>query len=172
MGVDNEKIPSWGQFFKQGTELRDAIIQPEGYGYQVMVNGTKIMRSTELLASEKMKKFMKEIRQDMDIIIIDAPHTQKRSDTEVLARMSDISLLIVKQNYTLAKYINDSIDMLNGYGNGLLGCIFNDVMNGRSVLSSGYGYGYGYGYGKYGKYGRYGHYGVYRQAAKKESENE
>ena len=37
------------------------------------------------------------------------------------------------------------LDMLDRYGKGLLGCVFNDVLVSGAIISSGYGYGYGYG---------------------------
>ena len=103
----------------------------------------------------------------MDYIIIDGPSAKGRADAEVLARLADFSLLVVKQNSSKVPYINDMIDMLNSYGKGVLGCIFNDVFSGGMVISSGYGYGYGYGHGygygryRYGKYYGYGKYQSY-----------
>ena len=68
----------------------------------------------------------------------------------------------------VAKFINDSIDMLEQYGSGVAGCIYNDAIKERDFSSYGYGYGYGsYGsYGHYGHYGQYGHYGSYGKYGK------
>ena len=111
----------------------------------------------------------------MDIVIIDGPPAYERSDAELWARISDVSILVVKQNFAEIKYINDTIDILNDYGDGLLGCIFNDVFSTGEVLSSGYGYGNygGYGsYGGYGRYGKYGNYGAYGAYAKNREKGE
>ena len=48
----------------------------------------------------------------MDLIIIDAAQVKGRADTEMWMRRADMSLLVVRQNKTLAKYINDSMMFL------------------------------------------------------------
>lgn len=113
----------------------------------------------------------------MDMIIIDGPSAKEGADVEVLASQSDMSLLVVRQNDSKVPYINDLIDMLNKYGKGTLGCVFNNVYAGGNLLSSGYGYGhyrYGgyYGYGKYGHYGKYGKYGNYDKYDRQEKQSQ
>jgi Mrp family chromosome partitioning ATPase len=78
-----------------------------------------------------------------------------------MMEQADCSLLVVRQNKTVAAAINKAVAILEGGKAKLLGCVLNDVY--ASALSSaGYGYGHGYSkYGHYGKYGRYGHYGHY-----------
>lgn len=147
--------------------LEDQILQMPETTLNILVNRAPRPKSTEFLLSDEFREFLELMKRKMDIIIIDGPSAKGRADTEVLARQADMSLVVVKQNYSRVPYINDMIDMLNRYGEGVMGCVFNDVYTGGSVLSSGYGYGYGYSYGKYrygygyGKYGHYGKYGKY-----------
>ena len=135
------------------------------------------VRSTEFLESQKFSSYIADMREKMDFIIIDGPSAKGRADAEVLAKKSDVSLLVVKQSLTKVPYINDTIDMLNAYGKGVLGAVFNDVYSSKQIISSGYGYGYGYGYGKYsygkyGLYGKYGHYGIYGRYGVKGAKDE
>ena len=105
----------------------------------------------------------------MDYVIIDGPSVKGRADAEVLARLADFSLLVVRQNVTKTAQINDVIDMLNSYGSGLAGCVLNDVYTSNMIIRSGYGYGYGnYRYGKYYGYGNYQSYYVPKADEKKE----
>lgn len=164
MRLSKESIKSWGQYLAENKKIREAIIKTEEYNYELLVNTTRIPRATEVLSSSKMRMFLDEMCREKDIIIIDAPHAKKRADTEILAKLSDVSLLVIKQNLVSVKYINDTIDMLNSYGKGLLGCIFNDVRGDDGRISSYYSY------GEYGRYGRY--YNTYRNRVKKEPSNE
>lgn len=154
--------------------LKSKIFQREGSSLYLLVNQKPYARSTEFLGSKRFASFIEEMKKQMDFIIIDGPASKGRADAEVLVRIADFSLLVVKQNYTKVPFINDTIDMLNGYGYGLAGCVFNDVFSGNAVISSGYGYGYGYGYGKYGygKYYRYGKYGKYQSYYRNREETE
>ncbi len=125
---------------------------------------------TKVLISENFKAFLDRAKEVFDCIIIDGPAVRHSADAEVWARLSDFSILAVKQNLSTSIHLNDTADMLNNYGNGLMGCIFNNVHSSAVVININYGYGYHYGYSRYGSYGkyrkysdykRYGHYGHY-----------
>lgn len=160
------EAPQWDRSVRQYWKkdgIENMIFQMKGSSLHLLVNTVSHARSTELLGSEMFESFLEKMRKEMDFVIIDGPAVKERADAEVLARVSDFSLLVVKQNYERVPYINDTIDMLNSYGKGLIGCVFNDVFSGSALLSSGYGYsyGYGYGYGRY-RYGKYYGYGKYQ----------
>lgn len=190
LDVEQAKGPGTGKEWSAVEYMEERIIQMEGSTMNLLVNHTVQRRSTEILASGMFRDFLESMKQKMDVIIIDGPSVKGRADAEVLARQADMSLLVVKQNYSRVPYINDTLDMLNRYG-GVLGCVFNDVYSSDGILSSGYGYGYGYGryrygyggygrygkygygkYGKFGKYGRYGQYGIWDQAAQDQAASE
>lgn len=157
----NVDVPEGTGFSERiGNNLESLIFKMPDKSLYLLPNNVVHKHSTEFLGSQKFDEFLQRMREKMDFIIIDGPAAKGRADAEVLARRADFSLLVVKQNYTKVPYINDTIDMLDRYGHGLAGCVFNDVLVGGAVLSSGYGYGYGYGYGKY-RYGRYHGYGKY-----------
>lgn len=145
--------------------LKKQMFQVPESSLYLLANMMPQGRSTEFLESQKFEKFLNDMSEKMDFIIIDGPSSKGRADAEVLAKRADLSLLVVKQNHAKIPFINDTIDMLNAYGKGVLGAVFNDVYSSSQIISSGYGYGYGYryGYGKYsyGKYGTYGKYGNY-----------
>lgn len=123
--------------------------------------------AAELLASAQMRQLLAEMRQKMDLIIIDTPPMAMFSDAETLADEADLSLLVVRQDCVGAPRINDAVDALNQCAAHFLGCVFNDVYHVTLPSASrgyGYGYGYVYGYGRgygYGAYGGYGGYGGY-----------
>ena len=176
LGIEIPKGKGIGMYSNY-VDLKDSVFTLENTNVQLLVNSVPQLRTTEYLGSKQFVDFMKEMREEMDFIIIDAPSAKGNADVEVLARMSDFSLLVVKQNATKVPYINDAIDMLNSYGSGLLGCVYNDVYSNSALINSGYGYGYGYKYGygyRYGKYYRYGRnrgYGDYYRYGHYASQN-
>lgn len=172
LGIKDSDYIGWTYGINSVESLKAIVYQPANCKFKVMLNKKENRHAADLLTSEAFEQFLKEMSQEMDVIIIDGPPAKRSADAEVLARLSDMSLLVVRQNTAQVKFINDTIDMLNAYGEGCLGCVFNDVMTMEEVFSSSYGsgYGYGYGYGSkrygyghygYGKYGSYGHYGKY-----------
>ncbi|MGN0334457.1 MAG: Wzz/FepE/Etk N-terminal domain-containing protein [Lachnospiraceae bacterium] len=139
-------------------DLRQSKLQA-----QLGTEAPKAECSGKRFSESGVKKYLDAMRRQMDYIIIDGPSVKGHSATEILAKYADCSLLVVRQTKTEVPFINDAIDMLNCYGEGVIGCVFNDVAGVSEMLGSGYryGYGYGYGYGKYG-YGKYGYgYGKY-----------
>ena len=121
-------------------DLSKAVFQMDDSSLYLLTNGGVHRKSTEFLVSETFVNFLAQMREEMDYIIIDGPPAKGRADAEVLVRLVDCSLLVVKQNYAKVPFINDTIDMLNSYGSGVAGCIFNDVYTSGTLSSSGYGY--------------------------------
>ncbi len=111
--------------------------------------------AAELLSSAQMRQLLADMRQKMDLIIIDTPPMAMFSDAETLADAADLSVLVIRQDCVSAQRINDAVDALNQCAAHFLGCVFNDVYH-LSLPAAGRRYGYGYGYGGYG-YGGYGY---------------
>ena len=172
--VENQNTPSWGVLLKKNQNPEAAISQIGHFGFMVMLNRMPMENATELLEASALPQWLKTWKEQMDVVLIDAPPVRHRSDAEVWARCADASLLVVRQNMVEAKYINDSIDMLDQYGSGVLGCVYNDAVKEKEFVSYGSGsYGYGnYGYGNYGHYGHYGSYGKYGKYGKYDRKGE
>jgi capsular exopolysaccharide synthesis family protein len=108
-------------------------------------------RCTELLSSSTMATVIQQLRV-FDYVIIDTPPMGMFPDAEILTEYADASMLVVRQDYTVACDINDAIDRLRASKSAFLGCILNDMLL-PSHRSTSYGYDYGYGrkysYGKH-----------------------
>ena len=104
------------------------------------------------------------LKEYADYIILDSAPTAVASDAELLVDLADASLLVVRQHKVEAKNINDTIDVLNGDGDRLIGCVLNDVYVSSFLNVEGTGRQYSH-YGRYGKYGKYGYGGRYGRKA-------
>jgi Mrp family chromosome partitioning ATPase len=103
----------------------------------------------EQYASNSFKELMDNARKEFDYIIIDGSCVDGRSDVVETAKYADATVMVVKQNYQTVERINEAVDVLSYYGNGVIGCVFNDKIQIGFINSPfGYGYGYGYGYGE------------------------
>ena len=148
-----------GEYLKGNIPLDGVVHYDKASGLHLLVGSKHYANSTEMVSGERLRTLMKAVQRLADYVVIDSPPTSLMADAEILAEYADVSLLVVRQGMACARFINDTIDILDGGHSELLGCIFNDVktgiFSGRSVLG---GYGYRYGYGRYGRYG-YGKYG-------------
>ncbi len=122
----------------------------EETGLRCIMNRHTYMNSSELLTSELFKGMLKECEEVMDYIIIDSPPMAFVADVEDLISLVDTSLLVVRQNISDARDINDAVDALRGGSANLIGCVFNDVERANGMAAA-HGYNYTYGYG--GSYG-------------------
>lgn len=161
LGVEHQKhISSWGSWLRQNQDPTEAICSLAHYGFRALLNSNATTQASDWLEVADLAQWLQAWKEQYDLILVDAPPVRRRSDTEIWAKYADLSLLVVRQNVAETKYINDSIDMLNEYGSGVLGCIYNDAVKKRDYSTTGSGYNYGKynGYGEYGNYGKYGKY--------------
>lgn len=116
---------------------------------------------TELLNKQSLDKVVDMLKKDYDYIIIDTAPVGLVTDTLLIGRVVDITMLICRADYTP----KDNLFLFNTlHAENKLPkmCL---AINGIDMSKKKYGYYYGYGrygrYGKYGKYGKYGNYGNY-----------
>lgn len=152
---------SLGSLLMGQATLRDAMIHDEERGVDLLLNKRNYTNSTDIVSSEYMARLLSVVQAHYDFIIIDSPPMSLMADAEVLADLSDMSILVVKYDTVLAQDLNDAIDALRDCHAQFAGCILNQVQTLPGARKTVGGYG-GYGrYGKYGHYGRYGRYGKY-----------
>ena len=160
-------------------EIRNVIRYDKANRLYTLLLGESYKNSTDIVAGSAMREMIKAAGNHFEYVIIDSPPMSLIADAEILAGLSDMSLLVVRYDRARIGAINNAIDTLTGCKADFYGCILNDVRTlpwQRSSVAGTSGYGrygrYGrYGnysrYGKYGRYGRYGNYGEYGHYAKK-----
>lgn len=108
----------------------------------------------ELLESEAMTELIQKARQQYDIIIFDTPPMGMVTDALILARLTDLNLFVLRQNYSTRNILDLLEDVYQKRELGQMGIVMNDIKH------KGY-YGYGYRYYNYGYSSRYGYYNTY-----------
>jgi succinoglycan biosynthesis transport protein ExoP len=112
----------------------------------VITSGPIPPNPAEMIMSDGMKDLIEELKHKYDYIILDTPPVGLVSDALELAQYCDVTLYIVRQNFTK----KDMITLLNNrVKRGELNntsIILNGFQN-KAKYGAGYGYGYGYGYG-------------------------
>ena len=125
----------------------DEIINSTHIPYlDVILSGPIPPNPAEMILSDVMKDMIEELQKKYDYIILDTPPVGLVSDALELAQYCDVTLYIVRQNFTK----KDMITLLNNrVKRGELhntSIILNGFQN-KAKYGAGYGYGYGYGYG-------------------------
>lgn len=110
----------------------------------VILSGPIPPNPSELILSDAMTELVNELKQKYDYIILDTPPVGLVADALELVQFADVTLYIVRQNYTK----KDMITLLNNR-------VKRGELNNASIVLNGYqnkakyGTTYGYGYGAY-----------------------
>ena len=129
------------------TTLKEAIQPTKIKGLEVLPCGPDVPNPSEILNSETFAKILETLSTNKyDRIIIDSPPVMPVTDSQILAAICDITLLVLRADKTTRKFSQQARDGLLSVGAHILGAVVNDVSrkNGRYGYYGGYGY-YGYG---------------------------
>lgn len=129
--------------------LQDAIQAGPIEELDILSCGPEVPNPSEILNSDAFAEILKEqLTKHYDRIIIDSPPIGPVADSQILAAICDITLLVLRAEKSTRKHSVAARDVLLSVGGRLLGAIVNDVprKHGRYGYYSGYGYYRGYGY--------------------------
>ena len=125
------------------------IVQSSGTpGLDILTSGPVAPNPSEILASNRMKTVIDELKEKYDYVLIDTPPVLPVTDSSVIGSIADGTILLTAWNQITPAMAKEAKTRLEQAGAKILGVILNKV----EVASKGYGYGYGYGYYYY-----YGH---------------
>jgi len=125
----------------------DVLIQTSIPKFRVLPAGHLHEHATELLASENMRRLMKELsrRYPDRVIIFDSPPLLMTTESSVLANLVGQVVFVVAAESSSYAAVEEAIEHLGE--DKAVGLVLNKARQ-NPLLSHGYGYGYGYGYGE------------------------
>lgn len=135
----------------QTTDLHE-LIHPSGItdNLHLLPGGTIPPNPTELLARPSLDSAVNLLREEYDYVVLDTAPIGMVTDTQLIARVADVSLYVCRADYTGK---NDYL-LINELQEQKRLPQLCTVINGLDMSKKKYGYHYGY--GKYGKYYGYG----------------
>ena len=130
-------------------------IQPTNViGLDLLCSGSIPPNPSELLGSARMAKFISQLRQDYDYIILDAPPVNMVTDAVVLSDKSDGVIFVVSAGQSERGPVMHAVEQLQYAHARLLGFVLRGVELEKNRYGYGryqkYGYRKGYGYSRHG----------------------
>lgn len=104
----------------------------------VLTTGTTPPNPTTLLESVKLEEIINELEKSYDMILLDTPPVTGLSDTLILTRLVDTSLIVASANKTPKDILNNTIESLNNTKTPIAGVILNRVKKSKSKYYSNY----------------------------------
>jgi len=135
---------------------RNDLIRPSGIhpNLSVITAGPVPPNPGELMAKPLLDDLILELKKTYDFIILDTAPLGMVSDAFTLNRFADVSLYLVRADYTPKKHIEDATKLYHQKKIKNMYFIINAEDLHKEAFRYGYGRKYGYGYGKeYGTYG-------------------
>jgi len=124
--------------------LRECI-QYHSSGVEFLATGPRPPNPAEVLETQVMRELLSQVREQYDVVIIDAPPLLPVADPAIIAPMVDGVLLVTRYGKTSRELVHQAVARLDSVGARVIGVVLN--MTPRRMIA-GYGYGYGYGYGE------------------------
>jgi capsular exopolysaccharide synthesis family protein len=128
--------------------VADVVQQWGRGGLWVLPSGSVPPNPSELLGSQNMADLLVSLREDFDMVILDAPPLLPVTDAAIVAARCDGAVLVARYGRTSRSQIAGAMDALRAVDARVLGCLLNMLPPaGGDAYGYDYGYGYGYGYG-------------------------
>lgn len=105
----------------------EAVKRTEIGNLDLITRGHSPQTPSELLMSQDFIQLLEKAREKYDQIIIDTPPVLAVTDSTVIGKMSDATLLITRYNYSSADELGESYSRLRGNGIEIEGVIFNCI---------------------------------------------
>jgi len=128
-----------------GTTTLERAIQASGIeGLELLPCKTQLINSAEIINSKSFAKLIKDLSDKYDRVIIDSPPVLPVTDAQILAAISDVTLLVLRADKSTRKSSRLARDGLLSVGAHLLGVVVNNASKkGRYGYHSEYGYYHG-----------------------------
>ena len=117
---------------------------PQQSNYYIVTCGPIPPNPAELLMNGRIGTLIDSLKKEFDYVILDAPPVGLVTDAQILSTYTDVTLFILRHNYTAKSHVNAVDDLYRSKKFHNMNIIINSIDMQRS-----YGYGYGYGYGDY-----------------------
>lgn len=138
-------------YLRSDAPVKKLLREDKAHGFYTIFSRKGTGSAAELLGSDRLRDLLAQMRERMDIIIVDTPPMSAGGDAECIADLVDAAILVVRQDQAPVRTLNDCIDVLRRSNAEVLGCVFNNAyaasIGDRQSYGYGYGHDYGYGYG-------------------------
>jgi len=110
-----------------GNQSLQSVLEEPFPDLKVIPGGSIPLDPTELLGSERFKRFLEQMRREFDYVLLDSPPVGSVSDPIILARHADGVLLVLDAQHTRKSSVRRSVRKLQTVGANVIGTVMNNV---------------------------------------------
>ncbi|WP_416147687.1 CpsD/CapB family tyrosine-protein kinase [Salipaludibacillus sp. HK11] len=125
----------------QQEKFEDVVFETSIPRLEVLPSGPVPPNPSELLGSRAMREFITSVSKNYDYVVFDAPPVNAVTDPQILSRLVDGTIIVIRSGQTEEEHAQKAIDSLKKVEANILGAVLND----RHMEDSQYYYYYGEG---------------------------
>lgn len=95
----------------------------------VVTSGSIPPNPSEMLASKRMEKYIEEMKEHYDYVVLDTPPLQAVTDAQILSTKADGTILVVKAEKTKKESVANAVSLLKKVNSTIIGTVLNDMSN-------------------------------------------
>lgn len=122
--------PGLGEWWEQARKPLPKLFHIDALRLWLLPAGVT-KRTAAMLQSAKLPQLLKDVREMFDWVIIDAPPMLPLADTNLWARWSDGTLLVIREGMTPKKALQKGLDSLDNPK--IIGVVLNEATEGKRV---------------------------------------
>ena len=150
------KSPGFTNYLFKQASFEEILRKTDFANLFYIAAGTIPTNPSEILGSDQMQEFIKKLKDEFDIVIIDSPPVMTITDAEVLSHIVDMSILVVFADKTETDWLIESTNQLTQHGQkSFIGAVLNN-------------FNYNSGYRSYNKYNHSKYYSRVDESKQKE----
>jgi non-specific protein-tyrosine kinase len=128
--VPNEKGVTTA-FTQDESLLNGCLQQTEIENLRAWTSGPLPPNPSELLGSQKMKRFIEQLKDQVDLIVFDTPPALQVTDAVVLAKQVDGVLIVTESGRTQRPVVQRTVETLQQVGANVVGTVLNCASRGH-----------------------------------------
>ncbi|MCG7498513.1 polysaccharide biosynthesis tyrosine autokinase [Vibrio sp. Of7-15] len=125
-------------YLLMGSELEECLYRDEQSGLVIIPAGMLSPNPQELLSSSKFESLLNKLEEKVDRIILDTPPTLSVSDSLVVSRLANATVIVVKANSTKQNLIQNTMAKMLKHDILIDGVIVNQINKKSNSVEHGY----------------------------------
>ncbi len=138
-----ERIPGLIDYLFKQAKFDDIIHEGGIDNFYFIPAGTIPPNPSEMLESRQMREFLMEMKKSFDLVVLDSAPIIAVTDSEILCRLADATILVVSADTTESQLMEKSVELIKSGSSSFIGTVLNNF-NYRSNYGSYYKYYYYY----------------------------
>ncbi len=131
-GMGAQRVPGLTEFLQGGSTLPKIIHSTRVPNLDMITSGIEVDSPADLLAGDKFKTFLQEIKTSYDMIVLDTPPVLPVADTPTISDLTDGFLFVYRAGFTPYTMLRQALEDLGE------NCVLGVVINGVEVESESY----------------------------------